>query len=101
MAIESIAAASIQNLLQNSQSTGTSASDGSEMFKDIFNGLISNANQTDAVFQADTIKSAQGELDNPHQLLIDSEKAEVALQLTINVVNKAIGAYNDIIKMSV
>lgn len=70
-------------------------------FGDIFNGLINNVNTTDATFQSDTVKAAAGELDNPHQLLIDSTKASIALQMFSSVRNNALDAYNDIMKMSV
>lgn len=70
------------------------------MFKDIFQDLIGSVNTTDSALQADTIKAAEGELDNPQQLLIDSSKASIALQLVTSVRNDALQAYSDIIKMS-
>lgn len=80
--------------------TGGTA-DGTSMFKDIYNGLIDNVNQTDSNLQADMVKLAEGELDNPQQLLIDSSKSSIALQLFSSVRNDALSAYNDVIKMQV
>jgi len=71
------------------------------MFSDIYNNLISNVNQTDSSLQADIVKSAAGQLDNPQQLLIDSSKASIALQLVSSVRNDALQAYGDITKMQV
>jgi flagellar hook-basal body complex protein FliE len=79
----------------------TGQADGTSMFKEIANSLTSSVTQTDSTFQADIVKAAQGELDNPHQLLIDSEKANISLQMAISVRNKALEAYNDIIRMQV
>lgn len=75
--------------------------DGTQMFQNVLGDLISNVNQTDSVYQADIVKAAAGELDNPHQLLIDSQKANIALQLTISVRNKALESYNSIVNMQV
>jgi flagellar hook-basal body complex protein FliE len=83
------------------QSGGASSADGTSMFKDIYNGLISSANQTDSAFQADIVKASEGELDDPQQLLIDSSKASIALQLVSSVRNDALQAYSDITKMQV
>jgi flagellar hook-basal body complex protein FliE len=82
------------------QNSGGSAIDGTQMFGDVLKQLIDNTNSTDAALQADIIKAAEGELDNPHQLLIDMQKATIALQLTTSVRNEALSAYNDIIRLS-
>lgn len=79
----------------------TPGTDGTSMFKDIYSDLIDNVNQTDSNLQADMVKLAEGELDNPQQLLIDSSKSAIALQLFSSVRNDALSAYNDIIKMQV
>ena len=75
--------------------------DGTSLFTDVALRLVDGVNSTDATFQADLVKAAAGELDNPHQLLIDSEKANVSLQLMISMRNKALEAYNSIISMQV
>lgn len=81
--------------------TASSSGDATTIFKDIYNGLIDNVNNTNEAFEGDMIKAAEGELDNPHQLLIDSAKANIALQLLLNVRNTALDAYNEVTKMSV
>lgn len=91
---------SLPSLLPAKQTDSTQA-DGSSMFQSIFDSLISNVNETDSSFNGDMVKAAEGELDNPHQLLIDSTKANIALQLAGNVRNNALEAYNEIIKMTV
>lgn len=82
--------------------TGTaSTASGAEMFRDVLDKVIDNVNTTDSTFQGDMLKAAEGELDNPHQLMVDSAKAGVAVQLVTSVRNDALQAYSDIIKMSV
>lgn len=99
-----LTAVSALNALSGNAGTVSSAQttgDGTEMFRDVLGGLIDNVNSTDSAFQADTVKVAEGELDNPQQLLIDSAKAGVAVQLVTSVRNDALQAYSDIIKMNV
>ena len=95
-AISSLASLGTTGITGTQQST-----DGTSMFKDIYNGLIDNVNQTDSAFQGDIVKAAEGELDNPEQLAIDSSKAQIALQMFTSVRNDALDAYNDVIKMQV
>lgn len=42
-----------------------------------------------------------GNLDNLHQVMIKTEEAQLALQLTVQVVNKVIQAYQDISRMQI
>lgn len=90
------------NLLTTSQSTASdTVSDGTELFGNIYNQLVGGVNQTDSAFQADIVKASAGEMDNPAQLLIDSSKAQVALQLTASMRNNALQAYTSIMSMQV
>jgi flagellar hook-basal body complex protein FliE len=100
MNIDSIQGLNSVNPLQQQQSTNSVQNTGS-LFSDIYNSLINNVNSTDEALQGDIVKAAEGELDNPHQLVIDSTKANIALQLLLSVRNDALNAYNEIIKMSI
>lgn len=80
---------------------GGNTADGTAMFKDVLSNVVNSANSADSVFQADVVKAAAGELDNPQQLLIDASKADVSLQLAIGVRDKALDAYNSILNMQV
>lgn len=85
----------------NNSATSSSSVDGTEMFSSIYDQLTGSVNETDSAFQADIVKAAAGELDNPAQLVIDSSKAQVALQLASSVRNTALSAYKEIMNMSV
>ncbi|MFT8887910.1 MAG: flagellar hook-basal body complex protein FliE [Ethanoligenens sp.] len=87
--------------LTASQGASNTTTDGTQMFGDIYNQLVGGVNQTDAAFQADIVKAAAGEMDNPAQLLIDSSKAQVSLQLASSVRNNALQAYTTIMNMQV
>jgi len=90
--------ASITNNTNNI--SGVQATDQSSS-SNLLTDTVKNMTETDATFQADIVKNAKGELDNPHTLLIDSEKANIALQMGISLRNKALEGYNDIIRMQV
>ncbi|SES79686.1 flagellar hook-basal body complex protein FliE [Anaerobranca gottschalkii] len=53
--------------------------------------------------EADTLtkKLAAGENVDLHDVMIATEKANIALQLTVQVRNKAVDAYNEIMRMQV
>jgi len=44
---------------------------------------------------------AAGQTDNIHQVLIAAEKADIALQFTLQIRNKILDAYNEIMRMQV
>jgi flagellar hook-basal body complex protein FliE len=42
-----------------------------------------------------------GEVENIHQVMIAAEKADLALQLTLQIRNKILDAYNEIMRMQI
>ncbi|NPV43052.1 MAG: flagellar hook-basal body complex protein FliE [Firmicutes bacterium] len=42
-----------------------------------------------------------GEVENVHQVMIAAEKADLALQLTLQIRNKILDAYNEIMRMQI
>ncbi|WP_427338626.1 flagellar hook-basal body complex protein FliE [Caloranaerobacter sp. DY30410] len=44
---------------------------------------------------------AIGQIDNIHEVMIASEKANIALQLTLSIRNKVIDAYKEIMRMQI
>lgn len=69
-------------------------------FRDILQTLINNVKETEAVVNEDVAKLAAGEVDDLHTIVINAEKAELALELLTQVRNKAIDAYNEIMKIT-
>lgn len=70
-------------------------------FKEIFSKLIENVEETHAVSAKDAIDVALGDVDDLHTIIINTQKATVALELLVTVKNQALSAYNDIIKMQI
>jgi len=93
----------ILNLINNEPvRTGQSISgESSGNFADILTESFKTAGKTDAIDKVNSLDLLTGENDDLSGLLIDAQKAELALQLALQIRNKVIDAYNEIIKMSV
>ena len=70
-------------------------------FGSIFNSLIQNVKDTDAEFVQAQYLLATGQLDNPAQLNLAAYKNEIAVDLLIQMRNRALDAYNELKNMSV
>lgn len=74
---------------------------GESVFGSIFNSLIQNVKDTDAEFTQAQYLLATGQLDNPAQIGIAAYKNEIAVDLLIQLRNRALDAYNELKNMSV
>ena len=70
-------------------------------FGSLFADLIQNVKDTDAEFTQAQYLLSTGQLDNPVQLGIASYKAEISLNLLIQLRNRALDAYNELKNMNV
>lgn len=68
-------------------------------FSDVFKDMVENVNKTDETVKRDQILLATGQADDLHTVAINQAKADLALQMVVQVRNKALEAYNDIMKM--
>jgi len=68
-------------------------------FADYLKEALNTTNSllTEADYLADQF--AAGKTDNIHQVMIAAEKADVALQFTLQIRNKILDAYNEIMRM--
>ncbi|NCA67765.1 MAG: flagellar hook-basal body complex protein FliE [Clostridia bacterium] len=69
-------------------------------FKDMFEDAIKNVTETNATVQTDIIKLVTGETDDLHTLTINLAKADLAIQTLVQVRNKALDAYNEIMRIT-
>ena len=70
-------------------------------FGQIFKSLIQNVKDTDAEFTQAQYLLATGQLDNPAQLGIAAYKNQIAVELLVQMRNKALDAYNELKNMNV
>lgn len=73
----------------------------SSSFGALFGELIQDVKDTDAEFTQNQYLLSTGQLDNPVQVGISAYKAEIALDLLIQLRNRALDAYNELKNMSV
>lgn len=99
MPIQSINTSAINNTLVQSQNN-TKINNDTISFKDLLDNAINNVVTTDEAAQIDAVKIASGDIDDLHTLAIDIAKADLVLQLLIGVRNKALDAYNEIMRIT-
>lgn len=70
-------------------------------FSDYLNEALNNTNNL--LLKADNLANdfAAGRTDNIHQVAIAAEKADIALQFTMQVRNKILDAYSEIMRMQI
>jgi flagellar hook-basal body complex protein FliE len=83
-----------QNPIQNVESNSTTTS-----FSNVLKGYLENVDTTVKQASDLTVKAAAGEINNIHDVTIASQKAKVALELTVTVRDKAVEAYQEMMRM--
>lgn len=69
-------------------------------FSDVFEKAIENVAETEAVAKHNQVLLATGQADDLHTIMIDASKAELALSMFVQIRNKALDAYNELMKMT-
>lgn len=72
-----------------------------ESFGNVLNQVLDLANQTEAADLNDTQTMLTGGVSDLSTAMIAAEKAEIALRLTVQVRNKVVDAYNEVMRMQV
>lgn len=67
--------------------------------KNAFSELLKQAMETDSADKEKNIELLSGETDSLHDVMISAEKADLALLLAVQIRNKVIDAYNEIMRM--
>lgn len=72
-----------------------------QSFGDYLTGALKETNALQQKSDALNAALAAGEIDDISQVVIAGQKAEIALQLTVQVRNRAISAYQELMRMQV
>ena len=81
--------------------TGVSAgASGESMFTHIFQSMVDNVKETDAAKNEAYYALVTGQLDNPAEATIAASQALTATQLLVQMRNRALDAYNELIRIS-
>lgn len=68
-------------------------------FENILSDAMEITNQAEDNDKKNSIGLLTGEINDLHTAMIDMEKADIALQLTVQIRNKILDAYNEIMRM--
>jgi len=79
----------------------TGKTEDKSAFKDMLNNAIAEADNLYAVTQEDNRALLAGEVDDLAQVMINATKSEVALNLVVQVRNRVVEAYQEIMRMQV
>lgn len=70
-------------------------------FANILSDSINETKQAEAVDDASSVDLMSGTEDSLQSAMIDAQKAELTLQLTVQIRNKILDSYNEIMNMQV
>ena len=93
--IDSIQKIQLLNPTEGKQSA-SSVNESGNMFGDIFKSAIQNVEQTNAEKVEAQYLLATGQLDNPAELTIAASKSQLAVELLVQLRNKAVDAYKEL-----
>ena len=80
---------------------GVSVQDGqSSMFEQIFQSMIDNVKETDAARNEKYYALVTGQLDNPAEATIAAAQALTATQLLVQMRDRALDAYSELMRIS-
>ena len=68
---------------------------------DLLSDNLSEVNELESEAEELTEQFALGEIDDVHKVTVATEKARLALQLTTEVQNRVVEAYDDIMRMQI
>ena len=86
--------------LAKAAKTATAAPQGASAFAESLAGLVENVEKTSAEANV-AINGMVDKTTDVHEAMIALQRAETALQLTVQVRNKLVQAYQDIMRMPI
>ncbi|MHC1746196.1 MAG: flagellar hook-basal body complex protein FliE [Negativicutes bacterium] len=90
----------LQNTIVNSNNA-TETDEQNLKFSDVFSNALSDVNQLQLNANRSSVDLAAGKVQDISEAVIATEKATIALQLTMQVRNKIVDAYQEIMRMQV
>lgn len=79
----------------------SSGTNGIDSFKDVLSKVLEETNSAQNDSSALTQAMASGMTDNIQQVMIAGEKANILLQLTMQIRTKVLDAYTEIMRMQI
>lgn len=83
------------------QAQKTNQAEGSNLFKDIFQNAVDNVKEAEANHEQQMYLLATGQLEDGHTVTIAAAEAMLASDLLVQLRNKAVEAYNELMRITV
>ncbi|MDR1135014.1 MAG: flagellar hook-basal body complex protein FliE [Clostridiales Family XIII bacterium] len=93
-------ASEIEKIKGVNTESASSASEEASGFRGILQSLIDNVEKTEAIAAEDAYKLSIGELDDPHTAMINAAKAELTLSTMMQIRNKLLDAYSEVMRIN-
>jgi len=90
----------VSDLLTNKTNTASGTTDDSS-FDSVFNAVSGLLDSTNSYIQQAQLDYALGNMTNTHELGVYQQKANIALQYTVAIRDKALEAYKEIMNMQI
>ena len=72
-----------------------------DTFQSLFQDAINLVNETSAESTQAGLNLLTGDVEELHNVVIAAEKADIALNLTLQIRNKVVEAYNEVMRMQI
>ncbi|MGE7766382.1 flagellar hook-basal body complex protein FliE [Peribacillus sp. NPDC096540] len=95
------AGSSVFNVLKNEQSKTNTPYEAQQNFASVLKESLNKVNETQVASDNLTNKLVNGEDVELHSVMIASQKASVTMQATLEVRNKVVEAYQEMMRMSI
>jgi len=99
--VAGIEALQAQQMLDPAIAAHAGAAQSGASFAQLVGQGLNEVNQKLAATQADMQRLAVGDVQNLHEIMIRLEEAQLAFQLVLQVRNRFLEAYQDVMKMQI
>lgn len=91
----------LADLTKSAGTTSTATATTSIPFQTMFENAVSNVQDTGAALDKELTGLATGQTDDLHNIVIASSKATLSVELLVQLRDKALNAYNEVMNMNV
>jgi flagellar hook-basal body complex protein FliE len=99
--MDKITFGALQGINQTVPSSKSTPIEAQQSFQNFLQGALEKVNETQVDSNNATQALMNGNMDNLHQVMITAEKASVTLQTTLEIRNKVVEAYQEIMRMQI
>lgn len=78
----------------------TEMGEGGSLFKDIFGNMISDVKEAEENLTQQQYLLATGQIDDVHTLGVAASEAQLAIDMLVQMRNKAVEAYNELMRIT-